>query len=76
MSGYQAIAAIRERPQYADLPIIAVTAKVVDGERDRCLGAGASDYVTKPVHSSELVAALEPWLPEVPRATAAIVGAP
>src|SRR6185436_3203575 len=45
MNGYEAIAALRERPEWAALPVIAVTGKVVSGERQRCLAAGASDYV-------------------------------
>ena len=63
MDGYQTMTAIRTRPQYADLPIIAVTGKVVGSERERCLAAGASDYIPKPVDTSELLAALERVVP-------------
>ncbi len=74
MNGYETIAAIRAQDAYADLPIIAITAKVNAGERDRCLEAGASDYIPKPVDSAELLAALVPWF----RTTCApeIAGAP
>jgi signal transduction histidine kinase/ActR/RegA family two-component response regulator len=63
MDGYDTIAAIRERPEHADLPIIAVTGKVVGRERERCLAAGASDYIPKPVDTDELLAAISVWLP-------------
>ena len=57
MNGYETMEAIRRRPGCAELPIIAVTGKVVGGERERCLAAGASDYIPKPVDSAELLAA-------------------
>ena len=63
MDGYEAIAAIRALPAYADFPIIAVTGKVVGGERERCLAAGASDYIPKPVDTAELMEAVSLWLP-------------
>jgi len=63
MDGYETIAAIRRRPASADLPIIAVTGKVVGSERERCIAAGASDYIPKPVDTAELLAALSPWFP-------------
>ena len=66
MDGYETIRAIRAIEQFEDLPIIAVTGKVVPGERQRCLDAGANDYVPKPVDTAELLAALRPWLPPVP----------
>jgi signal transduction histidine kinase len=62
MDGYQAIQAIRAMEEFASLPIVAVTGKVVGGERDRCLAAGANDYVPKPVDTVELLAAIGPWL--------------
>jgi signal transduction histidine kinase/HAMP domain-containing protein/ActR/RegA family two-component response regulator len=65
MDGYEAMAAIRELPQYAAVPIIAVTGKIVDSERDRCIAAGASDYIPKPVDTAELLSALSRWLPLV-----------
>jgi signal transduction histidine kinase/HAMP domain-containing protein/ActR/RegA family two-component response regulator len=63
MDGYATIRAIRALDQFRSLPIIAVTGKVVPGERDRCIDAGANDYVPKPVDTAELLAALGPWLP-------------
>ena len=68
LDGYQTMAEIRRRPEHADLPIIAVTGKVVGGERERCLAAGASDYIPKPVDTAELLAALKAWFPDKPRA--------
>ena len=64
MDGYQAIAAIRKRPQSAELPIIAVTGKAVVGERERCITAGASDFIAKPVDTSALLTAISRWLLE------------
>jgi len=63
MNGYETIAAIRGRPKWVDLPIVAVTAKIDDGERGRCIAAGASDYIPKPVDTAELLAALRQWFP-------------
>ena len=63
MDGYQTIQAIRAIEQFKELPIIAVTGKVVPGERQRCIAAGANDYVTKPVDTAELLAAVRPWIP-------------
>ncbi|WP_370942697.1 HAMP domain-containing protein [Amycolatopsis sp. cg5] len=62
MDGYATTAAIREMPRFADLPIIAVTAKAMEGDREKSLAAGASDYVTKPVDADELLACMERWL--------------
>ena len=63
MDGYATIRGIRKLDHCKDLPIIAVTGKVMAGERQRCLDAGANDYVPKPVDTGELVAAISPWLP-------------
>jgi CheY-like chemotaxis protein len=67
MDGYETIRTIRDRSGFADLPIIAVTGKVVAGERQRCLDAGADDYIPKPINSAELLTALGPWLPAAGR---------
>jgi CheY-like chemotaxis protein len=69
MDGYATIRAIRQLDHFTSVPIIAVTGKVVPGERQRCLDAGANDYVPKPVDSTELMATLSPWLPHARRAT-------
>ena len=63
MDGYDTMRAIRLIDAFAGLPIIAVTGKVMDGERERCVEAGANDYVPKPVDTVELLAAIGPWLP-------------
>jgi CheY-like chemotaxis protein len=63
MDGYATIRAIRSYDRYKSLPIVAVTGKVMPGERQRCLDAGANDFVPKPVDTAELLAVLRPWLP-------------
>ena len=62
MDGYDATRAIRALPQFRDLPIIALTAKAMKGDRDLCLEAGASDHITKPVDKDQLVSLLRVWL--------------
>ena len=64
MDGYAATAAIRAMPKYARLPIIAVTAKAMHGDREKSLSSGASDYVTKPVDAEDLLACIDRWLTE------------
>ncbi|CAL9360297.1 Sensor histidine kinase RcsC [Streptomyces sp. enrichment culture] len=63
LDGYAATAEIRAMPQYAELPIIAVTAKAMPGDREKSLASGASDYVTKPVDTQDLIACVRRWLP-------------
>jgi len=64
MDGYETIQEIRKMPAYKKLPIIAVTAKSMIGDRDKCLQAGASDYITKPVDIDQLLSLLRVWLYE------------
>jgi len=63
MDGYAAIATLRARPQWTELPIIVVTAKAMEGDRERCLQAGASDYLAKPVDLHQMLDLLQRWLP-------------
>ena len=62
MDGYATIRAIREIQEFQDLPIIAVTAKAMKGDREKCIAAGASDYVSKPVDVEQLRSILRLWL--------------
>ncbi|HWD60511.1 MAG TPA: response regulator, partial [Stellaceae bacterium] len=62
MDGYQTMQVIREDPAYRRLPIIALTAKAMKGDREKCLEAGASDYLAKPVNTEQLLSALRMWL--------------
>ena len=62
MDGYQTMTAIRQKPIFRRLPIIALTAKAMKGDREKCLEAGASDYLAKPVNTEQLLSALRMWL--------------
>jgi CheY-like chemotaxis protein len=62
MDGYQTMQAIRANPAFRRLPIIALTAKAMKGDREKCLDAGASDYLAKPVNTEQLLSALRLWL--------------
>jgi CheY-like chemotaxis protein len=62
MDGYQTMEVIRQKPSFRRLPIIALTAKAMKGDREKCLEAGASDYLAKPVNTEQLLAALRMWL--------------
>jgi CheY-like chemotaxis protein len=62
MDGYQTIGVIRTNPAFRRLPIIALTAKAMKGDREKCLEAGASDYLAKPVNTEQLLLAIRMWL--------------
>jgi CheY-like chemotaxis protein/signal transduction histidine kinase/HAMP domain-containing protein len=62
MDGYQTIGVIRANPEFRRLPIIALTAKAMKGDREKCLEAGASDYLAKPVNTEQLLLAIRMWL--------------
>ena len=62
MDGYETMQAIRSDPSMQRLPIIALTAKAMKGDRERCLEVGASDYLAKPVNTEQLLSALRIWL--------------
>jgi HAMP domain-containing protein/CheY-like chemotaxis protein/signal transduction histidine kinase len=62
MDGYETMRRIRTKPQFRLLPIIALTAKAMKGDREKCLEAGASDYVAKPVNSEQLLSLVRMWL--------------
>jgi CheY-like chemotaxis protein/signal transduction histidine kinase/HAMP domain-containing protein len=62
MDGYQTMQVIRANPEFRRLPIIALTAKAMKGDREKCLDAGASDYLAKPVNTEQLLSALRMWL--------------
>jgi CheY-like chemotaxis protein len=62
MDGYQTMEQIRNNPTFRRLPIIALTAKAMKGDREKCLDAGASDYLAKPVNTEQLLSSLRMWL--------------
>jgi CheY-like chemotaxis protein len=62
MDGYETMQVIRGKPEFRRLPIIALTAKAMKGDREKCLEAGASDYLAKPVNTEQLLSALRSWL--------------
>jgi CheY-like chemotaxis protein len=62
MDGYETMKRIRQEPRFRLLPIIALTAKAMKGDREKCLEAGASDYIAKPVNSDQLLSLMRMWL--------------
>jgi CheY-like chemotaxis protein/signal transduction histidine kinase/HAMP domain-containing protein len=62
MDGYETMQVIRENPSFRRLPIVALTAKAMKGDREKCLEAGASEYLAKPVNTDQLLSALRMWL--------------
>jgi CheY-like chemotaxis protein/signal transduction histidine kinase len=62
MDGYATMQVIRQNPSFRRLPIIALTAKAMKGDREKCLEAGASEYLAKPVNTEQLLSALRMWL--------------
>jgi CheY-like chemotaxis protein len=62
MDGYETARAIRATGRFEHLPIISLTAKAMKGDRDKCIAAGASDYITKPVDMDQLLSLMRVWL--------------
>jgi CheY-like chemotaxis protein len=62
MDGYETIRAVRKNPAHKLLPIVALTAKAMKGDREKCLEAGASDYIAKPVNTEQLLSIMRVWL--------------
>jgi len=62
MDGYETTRAVREMPDFKQLPIIALTAKAMKGDREKSIASGASDYVTKPVDIEQLLSLMRVWL--------------
>ena len=62
MDGYETTRAIRQDAEFKSMPIIALTAKAMKGDREKCIAAGASDYITKPVDLDQLLSLLRVWL--------------
>ena len=62
MDGYETIQGIRQNKTFRRLPIVALTAKAMKGDREKCMEAGASDYLAKPVHTDQLLSTVRMWL--------------
>jgi CheY-like chemotaxis protein len=62
MDGYETMREIRKDPRFRTLPILALTAKAMKGDREKCLDAGASDYIAKPVNTDQLLSLMRVWL--------------
>jgi CheY-like chemotaxis protein len=62
MDGYETMREIRSEARFRTLPILALTAKAMKGDREKCLDAGASDYIAKPVNTDQLLSLMRVWL--------------
>jgi len=62
MDGYETMTAIRKMNKFKNMPIIALTAKAMKGDREKSIAAGASDYITKPVDTDQLLSLMRVWL--------------
>ena len=62
MDGYETLQTIRKQPHYHQLPIIALTAKAMKGDKVKCINAGANDYLAKPVEPYQLISLMRVWL--------------
>ena len=62
LNGFETMVRIRQNSEFATLPIIALTAKAMKGDREKCLAAGASDYISKPINLEQLVSVMRVWL--------------
>jgi CheY-like chemotaxis protein len=62
MDGYETMGVIRQQAEFKRLPILALTAKAMKGDREKCLQAGASDYIAKPVNTDQLLSLMRVWL--------------
>jgi CheY-like chemotaxis protein len=62
MDGYDTMRAIRRMSKFKSLPILAITAKAMKGDRQKCIDAGASDYISKPVDTDQLLSLMRVWL--------------
>jgi CheY-like chemotaxis protein len=62
MNGYQTMQAVRQIPEFKQLPIISLTAKAMKGDREKSIASGASDYITKPVDTDQLLSLMRVWL--------------
>jgi CheY-like chemotaxis protein len=65
MDGYETLRQIRRLEPFRKLPIIAITAKAMKGDREKCIAAGASEYISKPVDTDQLVSMMRVWLGRV-----------
>lgn len=64
MDGMTAMRAIRRNPEWAKLPIIALTAKAMKDDHEKCLAAGANDYISKPLDVEKLLSLIRVWIPK------------